>query len=69
MKRIDDYSEKRVDEARIKYETLVSQGEAPDSAFWLTVGSSQMTEDETDTFEKWFTHREEQRKMDAVSWK
>lgn len=57
MKRIDDYSEKRVDEARIKYETLVSQGEAPDSAFWLTVGSSQMTEDETDTFQKWFTHR------------
>jgi hypothetical protein len=50
-------SEARIDKARITYETLLKNGESLDGAFWLTVGSVPMSEEEEDIFENWFTNR------------
>jgi hypothetical protein len=52
-------SEARSDQARIIYETLLKNGESLDSAFWLTVGSVPMSEEEENIFEDWFTHLNE----------
>jgi hypothetical protein len=50
-------SEARADKARIIYETLLRNGESLDGAFWLTIGSVPMSEEEENIFEDWSTHR------------